>query len=80
MNSPLYPYISSPQLTENTPSRPPNYKLHNTVNDNNKTLIFLVLPNYNHCLLLLVFHNSFSPEENTFDNSSNSSLLHNIWQ
>ena len=69
--SPPYPY----SLTDNTSTPPPNYNLHinppNHFSPRHSQLPSLSSPD---------LHNSIPPGATNIDNSSNQSLVHNVWQ
>ena len=74
--SPSYPIIITHPVIENSSYLPPNYNLHNNPHNN--------LPPRHSQLPSLssfpYFHNSPLPDDNKFDNCSNDSPIHNVWQ
>ena len=73
--SPHVPFISTPQLFENNSSPPPNHNLHNNRPNNLSPRLFPLPP-----LSSPPYLHSCSCEDTIFDNPSNNSPIHNVWQ
>ena len=73
--SPPYPPITTPPLSENTSFHPPNYNLHSIFH----TFLSPRLSQL-HQLTSLCLHKSISSNDTIFDNSSDNSPVHKVWQ